>query len=398
MERVEKYMEESIKDEPVRKIKIGSCDVTILGTAHISKKSADAVSSYIKNEKPDTVCIELCQSRLDAMKDPDRWKKLDIFKVFKEKKMYLLLANLILSSFQKKLGKGDVNPGDEMRAGINEGEASGAKVVPVDREVQTTLKRAWGKVGFFSKMYLISALMASLLVREDVDASKIEEMKSDDALKDLFSQLPARYNEIKKIIIDERDIYLAEKIRRAAADSKKLFAVVGAGHLEGIMKYITQENEIESLDIIPEKTFFEKVSFMFLPLLILGLIAYTFYAGGEKEGMDYLKYIIVIKGGLAALGAVLALAHPLSILMALVMAPIGTFIPVFKPGWMSALCESYLRKPLVEDFERIGDDSEHFTGFWKNRVIRIFLVLLLPQTGSSIGTFLVTWKGISSIF
>ncbi|MCB1158307.1 MAG: TraB family protein, partial [Leptospiraceae bacterium] len=263
----EETTEEKIQTEPLRKIKIKDCELNILGTAHVSKKSVEAVESFIQQEKPDTVCVELCQSRMNSMKDPNYLQKLDIFKVFKERKMYLLLSNLILSSFQKKIG-GEVKPGDELRKAISEAENIGAKIVPVDREVQTTLKRSWGNVGFFSKMYLLSNLIASLLVKEDISPDKIEEMKSEDALKDLFSQLPARYSEIKNVIIDERDIYLAENIRRASFGSKKLFAVVGAGHLEGIIKHIENENKIEALDKKPKKSLLQKSSVLIIPFLL----------------------------------------------------------------------------------------------------------------------------------
>lgn len=184
--------QESISKEPIRHITINNSEVILLGTAHISNKSVEAVREIIETEKPNTVCVELCNSRMTSIRDPEHWKKLDIFKVFKERKMYLLLASLILSSFQKKLGKGEIKPGDELRAAMTEGERIGAKIVPVDREIQITLKRSWGNVGFFSKMYLLSALITSLLVKEDVSPEKIEEMKSDDALKDLFSHLPPR--------------------------------------------------------------------------------------------------------------------------------------------------------------------------------------------------------------
>ncbi|MCE9500040.1 MAG: TraB/GumN family protein, partial [Leptospira sp.] len=191
--------------EPVRKLKIGKCNVTILGTAHISQKSVDEVERIIKKEKPDTICVELCDTRLGSMREPDHWKKLDIFKVFKQRKMYLLLSSLILSAFQKKLGQGEIKPGDEMRKAITLGEKSKARIVPVDREIQITLKRAWGKVGLYQKMNLFSLLLASLIVKEDVSAEQIEQMKSEDALKDLFGSLPKRYDYIKKVIIDERD-------------------------------------------------------------------------------------------------------------------------------------------------------------------------------------------------
>lgn len=369
-----------------------------MGTAHISKASVQAVE-YLANEiKPDTICVELCESRKQSIVDSDKWKNLDIFKVFKERKMYLLLSSLILSSFQKKMGKGEVKPGDELKKGIEMAHTVGARLVPVDREIQTTLKRSWAKVGFFSKMYLLSALFTSLLVKEDVSEEKIEEMKSEDVLKDLFSQLPKKFDEVKKVIIDERDEYLAEKIRQEAAKSQKLLAIVGAGHLEGIMKHIETPRDLAHLEEIPQGSFWDKASMFLLPVAILALMAYTFYAFGADAGTNLVLEWIIVKGTLSAIGALLALAHPISILLAFVIAPIGNFNPILKPGWMAALCESWLRKPLVEDFERISEDSEHFTGYWKNRVIRIFLVLLLPQIGSSIGTFVVTIQGIKNLF
>lgn len=384
--------------EPIRRTRLGNCDVVILGTAHISQASVESVEALIDQEKPDTVCVELCNSRMRSIKDPEYWKKLDIFTVFKERKMYLLLSSLILSSFQKKLGFGKMKPGDEMRKAIEISERDNLKLIPVDREIQTTLKRAWGNVGFFSKSYLISALVASLLVKEEVTEEKIEAMKTDDALKEIFSQLPGRFDQVKRIIIDERDEYLAEKIRRSAMDgSKKVVAVVGAGHLEGIMKYIGDSRDLVPLELMPISTWKDKLSIFVLPVILVGMAALTFYTSGMQATVELVTSWFIVKSSLSALGALIALAHPLSILLAALAAPFGNFNPIIKPGWLAALSESYLRKPLVEDFERIAEDSEHFTGYWKNRVIRIFLVLLLPQIGSSIGTFIVTKTAVESL-
>ncbi|AYV58025.1 TraB/GumN family protein [Leptospira kmetyi] len=376
--------------EPIETIKLGKATVTILGTAHISQKSIDEVQRIIREEKPDTVCVELCNSRMRSVKDSEHWKKLDIFKVFKERKMYLLLSSLILSAFQKKLGKGSIRPGDEMRMAISEGEKIGAKIVPIDREVSTTLKRAWWNIGFFNRMLLLSALLTSLFVKEDISEEKIEEMKSEDVLKDLFSQLPKRYESIKNVIIDERDSYLAQKIRDSAKEGKKIFAVVGAGHLQGIVNQIQEERDIAPLDHLPQKTALDRWKGLLVPGIFLGLILTVFYFGGRQQGQDFVLRWILVKGGLAALGAIISLAHPLSVILAFLAAPVGNFNPIIKPGWVAALCESWLRKPLVEDFERIAQDSEHWKGYWKNNVIRIFLVFMLPQIGSSIGTFIVT--------
>jgi len=386
-------------DEPYHLEYIGKTEVHILGTAHISELSVQAVSDLVSHVKPDTICVELCESRMKSVEDPDYLKKLDIFKVFKERKMWLLLSSLILSSFQKKMGQNKVKPGDEMRKAIELARQKKLTVVPVDREIQTTLRRAWGNVGFFSKMYLLSALITSLFVKEDVSTEKIEEMKSEDILKDLFSQLPGRYESIKNVIIDERDIYLAEKIRRSALEknAKKIIAVVGAGHLQGIINHIQHTHDLEPLETIPERNWIDMAQLAAYPVFFGALIAYTTYSQGSDAGTNLLSKLVLIKGGLAALGAILALGHPVSILLAFITAPIGTFIPIFKAGWVAALSESYLRKPVVEDFERIATDSESFAGFWRNRVIRIFLIFFLPQFGSTIGTFIVAWKGLRDI-
>ncbi|PKA28125.1 TraB/GumN family protein [Leptospira levettii] len=379
---------------------IDKTEVHILGTAHISKQSVEEVEKLIQSIKPDVICVELCESRMKSVEDPDYLKKLDIFKVFKERKMWLLLSSLILSSFQKKMGNQDIKPGDEMRKAITLGRSLKKPVLPVDREIQTTLKRSWGNVGFFSKMYLFSALLASLLVREDVSDEKIEEMKSDDILKDLFSQIPKKYESIKNVIIDERDVYLAEKIRVSTLDKKvkKVVAVVGAGHLAGIERNIDLQNDLSVLDEVPKPKLWDSLSLIIYPVFFAGLIGYTTWSQGGEAGLDLFSKLIYIKGGLAALGALIAWAHPISILLAFITAPIGTFVPIFKAGWVSALFESYLRKPLVEDFERIAEDSESFQGFWKNRVLHIFLVFFLPQFGSTIGTFIVAGKGLKNLF
>ncbi|MCW7463917.1 TraB/GumN family protein [Leptospira limi] len=379
---------------------IDKTEVHILGTAHISKQSVEEVEKLIQSIKPDVICVELCESRMKSVEDPDYLKKLDIFKVFKERKMWLLLSSLILSSFQKKMGNQDIKPGDEMRKAISLGRLLKKPVLPVDREIQTTLKRSWGNVGFFSKMYLFSALLASLLVKEDVSDEKIEEMKSDDILKDLFSQIPKKYESIKNVIIDERDVYLAEKIRVSTLDKKvkKVVAVVGAGHLAGIERNIDLQNDLSVLDEVPKPKLWDSLSLIIYPVFFAGLIGYTTWSQGGEAGLDLFSKLIYIKGGLAALGALIAWAHPISILLAFITAPIGTFVPIFKAGWVSALSESYLRKPLVEDFERIAEDSETFQGFWKNRVLHIFLVFFLPQFGSTIGTFIVAGKGLKNLF
>lgn len=380
-----------IQNEPIRNLQIGSTDIIILGTAHISKESVKAVEELIYSLQPDTICVELCNSRLLSLKDPEFYKKLDIYQIIRQRKVYLLLSSLILSAYQKKLGEGHVPPGEEFRKAIQLGENLGCKIVPIDRDIQITLKRAWGSVGFFSKLLLISNLIASLFVREKIEPEKLEELKKEDILQELFSQLPPQYKNIQKVIIQERDEYMAQKIRDQAlsSQSKKILAVVGAGHLTGIMKNIVENKNIEELETTPPKTIWEKIRSFLIPIIFAMFFVWGFYVGGTEVGKELLLSWIILKSSLAGIGAAIALAHPLSILLAMLAAPIGNFNPIIKPGWVAALAESWLRKPRAEDFENISKDSEKFSGYWKNRVIRIFFVLFLPQLGSSIGTFLV---------
>jgi len=255
-------------------------------------------------------------------------------------------------------------------------------------------------LGFFSKSSLFSLLITSLFVQEKISQEKIDEMKSEDILKDLFANLPARYDSIKQVIIDERDRYLAEKIRQKSLElqSGRLLAVVGAGHLAGIQNYLQHSHELEPLETLPAKTWMDRLQFWIFPVFFSSLFLFTFLKQGRSAGTELVLLWIIAKSGLAGLGALLALAHPLSILLAMVVAPFGNFNPVLKPGWVAALAESWLRKPLVTDFENIAKDTEKLSGYWKNRVVRIFLVLLLPQLGSSLGTFLATWIGLSGFF
>ncbi|MDH5656563.1 MAG: TraB domain-containing protein, partial [Spirochaetia bacterium] len=228
---------------PLSKLKLNGSDVWILGTAHVSPESVQDVKDIYKTLKPDVVCVELCASRYDAMRDPDRWRKLDLTRVIKEKKLGLLASSLILSSFQKKIGKTTgVQPGQEMLTACDLAEKDSKELVLADRDVRTTLLRAWRQVGFFSKMWLSSALFSSLLVREEIPPEEIERMKKEDVLSDLFSALPSRYRFVKEIIVDERDQFLAGKIKESVLSltgknkkkKAKVFAVVGAGHLAGI--------------------------------------------------------------------------------------------------------------------------------------------------------------------
>lgn len=386
----------TISEEPHIDQIIQGTHVIVLGTAHISQKSTDEVQRLIKDWKPDVVGVELCETRKKNIMGDDHWKKLDLFQVIKNKKGYLLLSSLILSSFQKRIG--GTKPGEEFRMAISTSESQGIPVHPIDRDVQTTLKRAWNKLGFFQKSLLFSQLIGSLFVKEKISEETIESMKKEDVLKGLFDELPGNYAPIIEVIIDERDQFMAQKIRESSKNTKKALHIVGAGHLKGIEKYLTEEREISTLETIPTVTIWSKMSSFVFPVIIISIFAFLFYKGGQETGIEFLYNWIIIKAFFGGLGALIAWAHPLGIIASAIVSPIGNFNPVLKPGWIAALIEAYFRKPLVEDFEKLAEDTNSMKGIWKNRVTRVFLVLMLPQIGSSIGTFVATYIGMKNIF
>jgi len=369
--------------------------VIVLGTAHISRESVNDVKILIANEKPDVVCVELCQSRYQSITDKDRWKKLDIIQVIKERKLFLLMSSVILSIFQKKMGeKTDVKPGEEIITAIEIAEKQAIPFELIDRDIQVTLKRAWRETGYFSKMLILSELLASMFVSDKLEEEDIEKMKSEDMLNDLFKNLPKKFDSIKNIIITERDMYLSQKIRNVIDKNskiKKLVAVVGAGHLQGIKEYFDKKIDLEEIEKVKEKSKVLGIIKFFLPILIIMGIAYYFSDNKLDKALQNLLIWITIKASVSAFFALILLAHPLAILAAAVTAPISNFNPILKPGWVAALIEAKFRKPKVEDFEKIAEDSKSLKGFFKNKVIRIFSIFTLPQIGSSIGTGLAIW-------
>ena len=389
-------------------VKIGKVEVMVLGTAHVSRESVLDVEESFASMKPDAVAVELCAPRYEAMSDPDRWRKLDLARLVKDKKLGLLASSLILSSFQKKIGDSTgVKPGEEMLRASQLANEGDVKLVLADREVRTTLTRAWSRVGFFSKLWLASTLLASLLVKEEVDEAEIERMKRDDVLSDLFSQLPRRYDAVKQVIIDERDAYLAESIYRAAEELEadpankrkkklKMLAVVGAGHLAGIQRRL-ENQERSDLDVLneqpPRRRFKNIVSWLGVSLLAAGM-AY-FLREKDTEDIWKLLYLWVLTRSIGSgVGALLARAHPVTVLVTAAVAPFSLFILGTRLWMFSALTELYFRKPRVEDFENIAQDTDQdsfmglMKGIYSNRVLKFFLIIFLVSMGLTVGNLI----------
>ena len=257
-------------------------EFVLVGTAHVSKESAILARSVIKEEQPDTVCVELCSSRYQAIQQKDRWQNTDIVKIVREKKSFLLLSNLLLASFQKRIAKQfDVKPGEEMIAAIDTAESVGAQVHLADRDIRTTLSRTWRLMGFLSKMKLIFQLVLSLGKLDDIKEEDIEEMKRQDVLETLLAEVGKSLPAIKTILIDERDQYLAEKIRTAPGN--KIVAVVGAGHIPGIREHWNSEINIRSLEQLPPKSKSIGIFKWLFPAVIIGLLLPDSFSAAKKR-------------------------------------------------------------------------------------------------------------------
>ncbi len=386
MEEIENT--KKIEGVELTRINLDGREVVLVGTAHVSRESADLVERVIENEQPDTVCVELCASRHHAIRSSAAWRDMDIFKVIREKKAFLLLANLMLTAFQKRIGaKLGVRPGEEMIRALDAGERAGAKICLADRDIAVTLSRTWRTTGFFNKIKLFAQLLMSMGSVDDIDEKDIERMKNEDILESLLAELETSHPSIRKILIDERDQYLAYKIRSAAAG--KTVAVVGAGHVPGIRRYIqdTESIDIASLETVPPKGRAGGVLKWVIPAGIIAVFIAGFFHGGREAGGEMLVLWVSANAFFAGLGALLAFCHPATFFSAILAAPLTSLNPMLAAGWIAGLVEATMRKPRVSDLEDLPEDILSVRGFWKNKVTRILLVVVFANLGSSIGTF-----------
>lgn len=369
----------------IHKLKINEKEILLVGTAHVSKDSAREVKELIEQEKPDSVCVELCSARYNSINNRDKWKNMDIISIIKQKKAPLLLVNLILSSFQKRLAQQlGINPGQEMIQAISSAKDVNAHLVLADRDIQVTFTRLWKKLSLWGKMRILIMLIFSMFSKEKISEEEIERLKSEDVLTVALSELARSFPRLKNILIDERDQYLAEKIKLAPGD--KVIAIVGAGHVPGIKKEINKEHDLTALTKIPSASKWLKVLVWGIPLAIIAIIASTF-TYSPPTGFNQITQWFLWNGSLSALGALIAMAHPISILTAFIVAPFSSLNPLLAAGWFAGIAEALVRRPLVGDFEQL-EDITTLKDFFRNRVTKILLVVALANLGSVAGTFI----------
>ncbi len=361
-------------------------EVTLIGTAHVSRESADLVERVIQSEKPDTVCVELCRSRYEYLMDKKQWQDTDLIKVIRQKRASLLLVNLVLAYIQRKIGeKMGLRPGEEVMRAIKAARASGARIHLADRDIRTTLLRTWRLMGLWTKLKLVSQLLTTAGQWDVIEAEDVEEMKKRDVLEMLLGEMGDSLPEVKRVLVDERDQYLAHQIR--GAPGKRIVAVVGAGHIPGIQRYWEHEVDIDLLNQTPPRGKVVRYLKWGVPALVLALIIAGFFIAGRPGAIHMIKWWVLANALLAGLGAALALGHPLTVLSAIVASPLTSLNPMIAAGWVSGVTEILVGRPKVRDFENLFQDLSSLRGFWKNKITRILLVVVFTNVGSAFGTF-----------
>lgn len=385
-----------------RRLLIGGREIILIGTAHVSQESIEEVNAVIRSEVPDCVAIELDEQRLRSMEQKDAWRSLDVVKVLKDGQGFMLMANLILAAFQKRMGENvGVNPGDEMRSAISSARELGIKVELVDRPIQTTLRRAWAKNSLWGKCKLLAALLSSAFDTQQVSAEEIENLRNSNEMDSMMNELSSYLPSVKSVLIDERDQYLASHIWQCKGN--KVVAVLGAGHLPGVESHLqnlgagTESADTSSIEVIPPAGIGTKIAGWIFPAAIIALLIAGFLTGGAAVSGKMLLRWLLWNGSLAALGTLLAGGHVLSVLTGFIGAPIATLNPLLGIGLFTGIVQAWIRKPKVEDMETLMNDVSSLRGIYHNRILRVLLVFFLSSIGGVIGNIIAVPALVSSV-
>jgi pheromone shutdown-related protein TraB len=401
-------------EEPVRHVRRDGVDYALLGTAHVSRASAEAVARLIENGGYDAVAVELCAPRYQTLTERDAWRNMDLFAVIREGKAGMMMASLALSAYQRRIAEQfGIEPGAEMKAAIEGAGKCDMPIQLIDRDIGITLRRASRSLSWWQRWVMFNGLVMSMFSRQEVSEEDIERLKQGDLLTETFSEFSENAPQLYEALINERDRYMAARLRqenerrqgaqRQADDRapRRVLAVLGAGHLEGTAEALESNDDpadtVDALTTMPPPSKFIKA----LPWLIAALVITGFIIGFTRSpelGFALVATWVVINGTLSALGALIAGGHPLTVLTALAAAPLTSLNPTIGAGMVTGAVEAWLRKPRVADFETLRDDVVRLSGWWRNRVSRVLLVFFLSNLGSAVGTWVAGFRMVQQLF
>lgn len=416
--------------EAVQTLDKDGTPIHLIGTAHVSARSVEEVREVIARVKPDVVCVELCQGRYDALTREGAFRELDVFKVVREGKGLYLLAHLALGSYQRRMGAAlGVKPGAELLAAIEAAKAIGARVELVDRDIHTTLKRTWANLGLWKRSQLLASLLVGFedggepepakgkakgdakpkaddaaspaptpatatsaltgVAPDALTADDIEQLKEPKALSEMLAELARALPEIKKPLIDERDAYLMSGIEAAAKGAREVVAVVGAAHVPGMRAQFGKPVDRAALARLPSPSKVWTAIKWLVPIMLVAGLVWGAFHSKNVSASDVVEALILPTSIGAGTLTLLGGGTLLSVLSAVLIAPIAAIHPLLGTGMVVGVVEAWRRKPTVEDCERLPDDIASWRGFFRNPVLRILLVAVL----SGLGTMIGMWVG-----
>ncbi|MCS5635387.1 MAG: TraB/GumN family protein [Myxococcota bacterium] len=385
--------------QDVRVLDVGGRRLYLVGTAHISQHSVDLVRKVIERERPDCVCVELDRQRYEALSQEKTFAAQDLRTVIRNQQLAALLMNLLLASYQKRLGmKLGVTPGKELLEATRTAQENDIPVELCDRDVRITLRRAWGAISFWHKMQLASGVLASAFEDTEISEAELARIRQQDVLSELMRELGEAMPRLKTSLIDERDAYLAQKIRDA--EGERIVAVVGAGHIEGMAKALEAQKDIDLAEIetvAPVSPAWKWIGWG-IPALIVGSIAWIGYSQGFARAGENALFWFLANAIPSGIGGLLAFAHPLTTAAAFFAAPFTSLTPVIGAGYVAAFVQTWFVPPTVHEIQTVGEDIATLKGWWINRLLRILLVFLLTTLGSVIGTWVGGIEIVSNLF
>lgn len=371
----------------LERIFLNGREIILVGTAHISLASAELAKKTIETEKPDCVGIELDEQRFHQLQQQTKWQQTNVGQIVKEGKTNLLLLNIFLSNLQRKLGESvSVKPGYEMMVAAQTAAAQHLPIALLDRNIDITMKRAFSLTPLKEKLKIIFYLIGGTFSgdQEKLTPEKIEELKQTDMVTALIQELGKKAPVIKKVLVDERDLFIASQILQNPA--KKMVCILGAGHLQGIQQLLQSQQSIDTKPLLqlPPKGWIAKAAIWIVPILFSIVMLWAFWSKGVDTVLHFAIYWILITGTASAIGAAIAKAHPVSIITAFAISPLSTIHPLLASGWVAAAMETKYKHPQVQDFEKLNRLNS-YSDYEKNRVTHILMVAAYTNLGSTIG-------------
>mgnify|MGYP000554353427 FL=1 len=375
-------------------------DLRLVGTAHISSTSVALVRQQIEDWGPDLVAVELCESRKASLLEPEALENEDLLKILNDGKSHMILLQSALAAEQRRMGVASgEKPGAELLAAIEAAEEAAIPVELIDRDVVITLRRAWSKMGLREKWRVLDAF---LWQEDDDDEASVEELLEDS---DMLSNLMEEAREVApgagSVLIDERDAFIAGRLQQIRGKGKVL-AVVGAGHLNGIVHQLGEPamestSRLAELNEEPRKPVLPKLLIAAIPILFFSVVGWLAYTGQLSDLRRSAEIWLVVNAGLTGLGIIIARGHPLSVIVGALASPLTSLNPFVAAGWVAGYTQLKVDAP-------IGKDAQDFLAldevslFWKNRVGKVLLVTALGNLGSVAGTWIAAAGILGIVF